>query len=107
MEKQNEELLVSEAPAPQIANCVSFNGTITTDIFNLEPTKCGFVLRGPNKEEFPMILLNRSKASVKDLIIKGDKISAVGMLEKYDGDWVIRVVDMFRHPTEDELEKMS
>lgn len=107
MSQQKEELMVTEAPAPRIANCVSFNGTITTDVIKLEPNKCGFVLRGPENEEFPLIVLNRTRASVEKLIIKGDKISAIGMLEKYDGDWVIRVVNMFRHPTEEELEKMS
>ena len=61
MKQLPEEQQVSEAQEPQIANCISFNGIITTDLIQLEEQKVGFVLRGPNNEEFPLIILNSTK----------------------------------------------
>lgn len=107
MNQQKEELLVSEAQEQQIANFISFNGTITTDLIQLEEQKFGFVLRGPKGEEFPMIVLNTTKEQLGDKLLKNDKISAYGILKKYKKDWIIEVAQIFRQPTEEELNQLS
>ena len=38
---------------------------------------------------------------------KNDKISAYGKLIKYKKDWAIDVYQIFRQPTEEEIEKLS
>lgn len=98
---------VSEAQEPQIANCISFNGTITTDLIQLEEQKVGFVLRGPNNEEFPLIILNSTKKEIGEKLVKMDKISAYGRLIKYKNDWAIEIFQVFRQPTEEELNQLS
>lgn len=107
MKQQLEEQQVSEAQEPQIANCISFNGTITTDLIQLEEQKVGFVLRGPNNEEFPLIILNSTKKEIGEKLVKMDKISAYGRLIKYKNDWVIEIFQVFRQPTEEELNQLS
>ena len=107
MKQQLEEQQVSEAQEPQIANCISFNGTITTDLIQLEEQKVGFVLRGPNNEEFPLIILNSTKKEIGEKLIKMDKISAYGKLIKYKNDWAIEIFQVFRQPTEEEIEQLS
>ena len=107
MKQQLEEQQVSEAQEPQIANCISFNGTITTDLIQLEEQKVGFVLRGPNNEEFPLIILNSTKKEIGEKLIKMDKISAYGRLIKYKNDWAIEIFQVFRQPTEEELNQLS
>ena len=102
-----EEQQVSEAQEPQIANCISFNGTITTDLIQLEEQKVGFVLRGPNNEEFPLIILNSTKKEIGEKLVKMDKISAYGRLIKYKNDWAIEIFQVFRQPTEEELNQLS
>ena len=107
MKQQLEEQQVSEAQEPQIANCISFNGTITTDLIQLEEQKVGFVLRGPNNEEFPLIILNSTKKEIGEKLVKMDKISAYGRLIKYKNDWKIEIFKVFRQPTEEELNQLS
>lgn len=107
MKQQLEEQQVSEAQEPQIANCISFNGTITTDLIQLEEQKVGFVLRGPNNEEFPLIILNSTKKEIGEKLVKMDKISAYGRLIKYKNDWAIEIFQVFRQPTEEEIEQLS
>ena len=107
MKQQLEEQQVSEAQEPQIANCISFNGTITTDLIQLEEQKVGFVLRGPNNEEFPLIILNSTKKEIVEKLVKMDKISAYGRLIKYKNDWAIEIFQVFRQPTEEELNQLS
>lgn len=107
MKQQLEEQQVSEAQEPQIANCISFNGTITTDLIQLEEQKVGFVLRGPNNEEFPLIILNSTKKEIGEKLVKMDKISAYGKLIKYKNDWAIEIFQVFRQPTEEELNQLS
>ncbi len=107
MKQQLEEQQVSEAQEPQIANCISFNGTITTDLIQLEEQKVGFVLRGPNNEEFPLIILNSTKKEIGEKLVKTDKISAYGRLIKYKNDWAIEIFQVFRQPTEEELNQLS
>lgn len=107
MKQQLEEQQVSEAQEPQIANCISFNGTITTDLIQLEEQKVGFVLRGPNNEEFPLIILNSTKKEIGEKLVKMDKISAYGRLIKYKNDWAIEIFQVFRQPTEEELNQLS
>jgi hypothetical protein len=98
---------VSEAQEPQIANCISFNGTITTNLVQLEENKFGFILRGPNNEEFPLIILNTSKEDLGNSLLKDDKISAYGRLIKYNNDWAIEIFQVFRQPTEEEIKKLT
>ena len=107
MKQLPEEQQVSEAQEPQIANCISFNGTITTDLIQLEEQKVGFVLRGPNNEEFPLIILNSTKKEIGEKLIKMDKISAYGRLIKYKNDWAIEIFQVFRQPTEEELNQLN
>lgn len=107
MKQQLEEQQVSEAQEPQIANCISFNGTITTDLIQLEEQKVGFVLRGPNNEEFPLIILNSTKKEIGEKLVKMDKISAYGRLIKYKNNWAIEIFQVFRQPTEEELNQLS
>lgn len=107
MKQLPEEQQVSEAQEPQIANCISFNGTITTDLIQLEEQKVGFVLRGPNNEEFPLIILNSTKKEIGEKLVKMDKISAYGRLIKYKNDWAIEIFQVFRQPTEEELNQLS
>ena len=107
MKQQLEEQQVSEAQEPQIANCISFNGTIATDLIQLEEQKVGFVLRGPNNEEFPLIILNSTKKEIGEKLVKTDKISAYGRLIKYKNDWAIEIFQVFRQPTEEELNQLS
>ena len=107
LKQQLEEQQVSEAQEPQIANCISFNGTITTDLIQLEEQKVGFVLRGPNNEEFPLIILNSTKKEIGEKLVKMDKISAYGRLIKYKNDWAIEIFQVFRQPTEEELNQLS
>ena len=107
MKQQLEEQQVSEAQEPQIANCITFNGTITTDLIQLEEQKVGFVLRGPNNEEFPLIILNSTKKEIGEKLVKMDKISAYGRLIKYKNDWAIEIFQVFRQPTEEEIEQLS
>ena len=107
MKQQLEEQQVSEAQEPQIANCISFNGTITTDLIQLEEQKVGFVLRGPNNEEFPLIILNSTKKEIGEKLVKMDKMSAYGRLIKYKNDWAIEIFQVFRQPTEEELNQLS
>jgi hypothetical protein len=103
-----EEQLVSEQPEQLIANCISFNGTITTDLIKLDETYYGFVLRGPNGEEFPLIIVKpQAGAKIEEEIGKGDKVSAVGMLIKHGKDWAINVYELVRLPTEEEIKKMN
>ena len=106
MKQQLEEQQVSEAQEPQIANCISFNGTITTDLIQLEEQKVGFVLRGPNNEEFPLIILNSTKKEIGEKLVKMDKISAYGRLIKYKNDWAIEIFQVFRQPPEEELNQL-
>lgn len=89
-----------EVQEPQIANCISFNGTITTDLIQLEDDRFGFILRGPNNEEFPLIVLNSTKEEIDTSLKKGDKISSIGFLTKMNNDWVIKAQQIFRIPTE-------
>ena len=107
MKQLQEEQQVSEAREPQIANCISFNGTITTDLIQLEEQKVGFVLRGPNNEEFPLIILNSTKKEIGEKLAKMDKISAYGRLIKYKNDWAIEIFQVFRQPTEEEIKQLS
>ena len=107
MKQLPEEQQVSEAQEPQIANCITFNGTITTDLIQLEEQKVGFVLRGPNNEEFPLIILNSTKKEIGEKLVKMDKISAYGRLIKYKNDWAIEIFQVFRQPTEEEIEQLS
>lgn len=107
MNKQTEVQQVSVHLEQQIANFISFNGTITTDLIQLEEQKFGFVLRGPKGEEFPMIVLNITKEQLGDKLLKNDKISAYGILKKYKKDWIIEVAQIFRQPTEEELNQLS
>ena len=107
LKQQLEEQQVSEAQEPQIANSISFNGTITTDLIQLEEQKVGFVLRGPNNEEFPLIILNSTKKEIGEKLVKMDKISAYGRLIKYKNDWAIEIFQVFRQPTEEELNQLS
>lgn len=107
MKQLPEGQQVSEAQEPQIANCISFNGTITTDLIQLEEQKVGFVLRGPNNEEFPLIILNSTKKEIGEKLVKMDKISAYGRLIKYKNDWAIEIFQVFRQPTEEELNQLS
>ena len=107
MKQLPEVQQVSEAQEPQIANCISFNGTITTDLIQLEEQKVGFVLRGPNNEEFPLIILNSTKKEIGEKLVKMDKISAYGRLIKYKNDWAIEIFQVFRQPTEEELNQLS
>lgn len=107
MKQLPEEQQVSEAQEPQIANCISFNGTITTDLIQLEEQKVGFILRGPNNEEFPLIILNSTKKEIGEKLVKMDKISAYGRLIKYKNDWAIEIFQVFRQPTEEELNQLS
>ena len=105
--QQQEAAQASEAQAPQIANCITFNGTITTDLIQLEEGKIGFILRGPNNEEFPLIMVDGNLEEVGNSLQKNDKISAYGKLIKYKKDWAIDVYQIFRQPTEEEIEKLS
>ena len=107
MKQLPEEQQVSEAQEPQIANCISFNGVITTDLIQLEEQEVGFVLRGPNNEEFPLIILNSTKKEIGEKLVKMDKISAYGRLIKYKNDWAIEIFQVFRQPTEEELNQLS
>lgn len=107
MKQLPEDQQVSEAQEPQIANCISFNGTITTDLIQLEEQKVGFILRGPNNEEFPLIILNSTKKEIGEKLVKMDKISAYGRLIKYKNDWAIEIFQVFRQPTEEELNQLS
>ena len=107
MKQLPEEQRVSEAQEPLIANCISFNGVITTDLIQLEEQKVGFVLRGPNNEEFPLIILNSTKKEIGEKLVKMDKISAYGRLIKYKNDWAIEIFQVFRQPTEEELNQLS
>ena len=107
MKQQPEEQQALEAQEPQIANCISFNGTITTDLIQLEEQKVGFVLRGPNNEEFPLIILNSTKKEIGEKLVKTDKISAYGRLTKYKNDWAIEIFQVFRQPTDEEIKQLS
>ena len=91
-----------------IANCITFNGIITTDLIKLNDNKYGFVLRGPNQEEFPLILIeNPDVRKPEDFLKKGDEISAVGILIKYKKDWAIKIYKIMRRPTDEEIKEMK
>ena len=87
-----------------VPNFISFNGTITTDLIEIENGNYAFILRGPNNEEFPMINV---KSNQKPDLLKGDKISAFGILQKKDNDWVINVDQLLRIPTDEEIKEMD
>lgn len=98
MNQHQEEVQDSEVQEPLIANCISFNGTITTDLIQLEENKFGFVLRGPNNEEFPLIILNTTKEELGNSLMKNDRISSIGELKKRNNEWVIEASQIYRIP---------
>lgn len=107
MSKQTEVRQDSDQLEQQIANFISFNGTITTDLIQLEKEKFGFVLRGPNNEEFPLIVLNSTKENLGNKLLKNDKISAYGRLIKYNNDWAIEIAQVFRKLTDEEIKNIK
>lgn len=107
MNKQTEVQQDSVQLEQQIANFISFNGTITTDLIQLEEERFGFVLRGPNNEEFPLIILNSTKENLGNKLLKNDKISAYGRLIKYNNDWAIEIAQVFRKLTDEEIKNIK
>lgn len=91
----------------KISNCISFNGTITTNLIKLNDEEYGFVLRGPNNEEFPLIIIKPDVKDVETYLTKGDKVSAVGSLIKRQNDWIIKVDTIMRIPTEEEVNNLN
>ena len=92
----------------KIPNCITFNGVITTDLIKLENEEYGFVLRGPNNEEFPLIVIKAEGIkNIDDYLRKGDNISAVGILKKKSKDWIIKVDTVMRIPTEEEVNNLN
>lgn len=85
-------------------NCISFHGVMTTDVIKLEEGKFGFILRGENQEEFPLIIV---KSNSKPELLKNDNISAVGYLARYQNDWAIYVYKLLRIPDKEEIEKLT
>jgi hypothetical protein len=86
-----------------MTNCITFNGIITTDLIKLNEEEFGFVLRGENNEEFPlMVVFSKEKPD----LLKGDKISGVGILIKKN-DWRIETTNILRIPTEKEFSKLN
>lgn len=88
----------------QFPNAISFNGNIKSDLFDVGDGFVAFEFIGPNKEEFPLILIKGDFNDVSKLLIKGDKLIGVGILLKMQGQWVIKAEQVNRIPTEKELE---
>lgn len=107
MKQPQEEVQASVAQAPQLANCITFHGKISTDLIQLDDYSQGFILRGDKGEEFPLIILKLHEKGEKFNLEKGDSIASIGILKKRDNEWVIEVVQLFRIPSEEELQKMT
>ncbi len=97
-----------EAQAPQIANCITFNGILTTNPVDVGGGYFAFNLIGKNKEEFPLILLKTSKEELhNNSLFANDYVAGVGFLKKMQEQWTIIVYQINRLPTEKEIEKMN
>jgi len=86
-----------------MTNCIAFNGIITTDLIKLNKGEFGFILRGENNEEFPLIIIF---SDTKPNLSKNDKISGVGELVKKN-DWRIESANIVRIPSDEEFSKLN
>ena len=97
-----------EVQEPQIANCITFNGFLTTNPIDVGGGYFAFNLIGKNKEEFPLILLKTTKEELQqNSLFINDYVAGVGILKKMQDQWTIIVYQVNRLPTEKEIEKMN
>lgn len=93
--------LVQQAPQPvEIANAVTFHGTIISDIMDVGEGFSALNIEGPKKEEMPLILIIGDAKDISQVLFKNDKIMGVGTLEKVQGEWLIVAGEI--HKNEDQ-----
>lgn len=103
-----EEEYVFDLREPIFANSVAFNGEIVTDLSDVGGGYVAFeILAGPNKEEFPFILVKGNLSDVSKALKINDKIAGLGFLKKIQGQFVIESTHINRLPTEEEINKLS
>ena len=121
-EQQSEEQLVSVQQAqhqidpkdvfldlrePIFANTIAFNGEIISEPVDVGGGFVAFnILAGKDKEEMPLILIKDKIENVNRLLVKGDKIAAVGFLKKIQGQFTIEVAKINRMPTKEEIQEL-
>lgn len=103
-----EEEYVFDLREPIFANSVAFNGEIITELSNVGGGYAAFeILAGPNKEEFPLILVKGKFEEISKSLKLNDKIAGLGFLKKIQGQFVIESTHINRLPTKEEIEKLS
>ena len=103
-----EEEYVFDLREPIFANSVAFNGEIITELSNVGGGYTAFeILAGPNREEFPLILVKGKFEEISKSLKLNDKIAGLGFLKKIQGQFVIESTHINRLPTKEEIEKLS
>lgn len=86
-------------------NAISFNGNISSDFFDVGGGFVAFNFTGPNNEEFPLMLIKGDFSEVSQKLRNGDKLIGIGILTKLQDQWVIKIDQINRIPTEEEIEE--
>lgn len=78
-----------------LSNTIIFNGEITSDFIDVGG---GYLavefLAGKNKEEFPTLLIDKKEEQIIKTFKKGDIVLVIGMLEKIQQQFIIKVAKM-------------
>ena len=91
-----------------ISNTILFNGYISTEPIDVGGGYIAINIEGgESRVEMPLILCHSSLQEYNANFRVGDLISAYGILEKLQGEWVIKATEVMRVPTNEEIEKLK
>lgn len=99
--------LVFDLREPVFPNTIAFNGEIVSDFYDVGAGYVAFnLLAGKERLEMPLILIDGDIKEISSLLKKEDKIAGIGILEKMQGQFVIKARVINKIPTSEEIKKL-